>query len=87
MKNVESVCNTIWLGDGKYHMLDRVNDNAFMKIYCACGKIVELDKNDSSRKISLGKSVQCIICRNLRISGEIDELNRHFETDEIIESF
>lgn len=48
------------------------------KVYCSCGRIVDLDANYFNRRLNLGKSVECSHCRNIRISHEIDELNEHF---------
>ncbi|MGN1044715.1 MAG: hypothetical protein ACI4Q9_02010 [Candidatus Methanomethylophilaceae archaeon] len=55
------------------------------KVYCPCGCIVDLDKSYFERRLTLGKDPECVHCRNIRISREIDELNAHFdgiETDE-----
>ncbi|MDR2699138.1 MAG: hypothetical protein LBB30_05640 [Candidatus Methanoplasma sp.] len=46
-----------------------------MKIYCACGKIVDLDRKEMNLKKSLKKDLECPACRNARISREIDFLN------------
>jgi len=50
-----------------------------MKIYCSCGRIVGLDRNEMQLKKKLGKELECVGCRNLRISEEIDDLNNHFD--------
>ena len=50
-----------------------------MKIYCACGKIVDLDKKKMNIKKSLKKDLECTTCRNMRISKEIDSLNELFD--------
>lgn len=53
-------------------------DYALKKVYCCCGRIVDLDSGYFARRIQLGKPVECFHCRNLRISREIDELNDIF---------
>ncbi len=50
-----------------------------MKIYCACGRIVDLDKREMNIKKSLKKELECPACRNARISRDIDILNEHFD--------
>ncbi|MFA6804742.1 MAG: hypothetical protein WCR17_01990 [Candidatus Methanomethylophilaceae archaeon] len=59
--------------------LDTVGPRSFLKIYCSCGRIVGLDKNEMQIKKKLGKDLECATCRNLRISAEIDELNSRFD--------
>lgn len=65
--------------DGQVCTLDELNPNSLMKIYCACGRIMGLDRSEMKVKISLGKEVQCVYCRNARISREIDFLNENSE--------
>jgi len=48
------------------------------KVYCPCGCIVGLDKKTISLKQKLGKNIECMTCRNSRISAEIDFMERHF---------
>ncbi len=48
------------------------------KVYCSCGRIVDLDKRTIHLKQRLGKDVECMRCRNSRISADIDLLERHF---------
>jgi len=55
--------------------LDTLIDGPLMSIYCKCGRIVVLDRSEMKLKMSLGKELQCISCRNMRISQEIDALN------------
>jgi hypothetical protein len=50
-----------------------------VKIFCACGKIVDLDRKEMSVKLSLKKELECTACRNARISRDIDFLNAHFD--------
>lgn len=52
------------------------------KVYCKCGCIVDLDGKYLDRRLMLGKDIECIHCRNVRISKEIDELNAHFNPEE-----
>ena len=50
-----------------------------MKIYCACGKIVDLDKKEMNLKKVLKKDLECTACRNARIGRDIDFLNSYFD--------
>lgn len=59
--------------------LDAAGPRSFMKICCACGKIVDLDKKEMKIKKSLKKELECPACRNARISMEIDFLNGLFD--------
>ena len=58
--------------------LDRICGNAAMSVYCECGRIVILDRAEMKLRLSLGKDLECMSCRNARISREIDALNDHF---------
>lgn len=49
-----------------------------MSVYCACGRIVTLDRREMMIRLELGKDLECSKCRNQRISMEIDALNDHF---------
>lgn len=55
---------------------------ATRKALCACGAIVDLDSNTVQLKQRLGKKVECTRCRNLRISEEMEGLERHFTGEE-----
>lgn len=69
-----------------YH-LDAFNDKMSMSVYCNCGRIVVLDRSEMKLRHSLGKELECMSCRNIRISHEIDALNAHFNgVDEIDDS-
>ncbi|MDR0791437.1 MAG: hypothetical protein LBE47_02740 [Methanomassiliicoccaceae archaeon] len=58
------------------HMtIDSVRSCDMSKIYCECGNIVSLDGNMVRTKKRLRKLVECTICRNHRISFDIDYLN------------
>ena len=59
----------------RVEMLDRLSDDNQMCVYCACGRIVSLDRSEMALKLSLGKELQCTSCRNARISDEIDYMN------------
>ncbi|MDR0509103.1 MAG: hypothetical protein LBG63_04710 [Candidatus Methanoplasma sp.] len=62
--------------EGTYiRTLDKVSPRSLVKIYCACGKIVDLDRKEMHLKKSLKKDIECTACRNVRISKEIDFLN------------
>ena len=64
--------------------LDNMAANAVMSVYCNCGRIVVLDRSEMRLKLSLGKELECMSCRNARISREIDALNDHFNgVDEV----
>ena len=67
--------------------IDKIDCSKMKKIYCACGSIVDLDGEYLTRRLKLSKEVECVHCRNLRISREIDELNAIFSTEEIVEPF
>lgn len=58
--------------------LDLISGNAAMSVYCECGRIVILDRAEMKLRLSLGKELECMTCRNARISREIDALNDHF---------
>jgi len=59
--------------------LDSVCSRSFMKIYCNCGRIVDLDKKEMKLKLSLKKNTECTFCRNIRISRDIEGMNEHFD--------
>lgn len=58
--------------------LDRLSGNAEMSVYCECGRIVIQDRAEMHLRLSLGKELECMSCRNARISREIDAMNDHF---------
>lgn len=45
------------------------------KAYCSCGRIIGFDSNQMNLKLSLGKDLECPICRTKRIAKEITEMN------------
>jgi archaellum component FlaF (FlaF/FlaG flagellin family) len=59
--------------------VDYVRSCDMSKIYCDCGNIVSLDRNMVRIKKSLKKRVECNICRNGRISVDIDTMNGIFD--------
>lgn len=59
--------------------LDSITSDLMMSVYCDCGRIVVLDRSEMRVKLDLGKDLQCMECRNARISEEIDAMNRHFD--------
>ena len=59
--------------------LDMFSSENEMCVYCACGRIVALDKSEMQLKISLGKNLECMSCRNRRIANEIDYLNNLYD--------
>lgn len=60
------------------HPLEDLSGDSAMSVYCQCGRIVILDRSEMKLKLSLGKELECMACRNARISNEIDALNDHF---------
>ena len=66
-------------GGEKLHSLDVFSPKSMMSVYCECGRIVVLDRAEMKLKLSLGKDLQCMKCRNIRISQDIDYLNALFD--------
>lgn len=64
---------------GCFRTLDLLASTSTMSVYCKCGRIVVLDRSEMKLKLDLGKELECMSCRNLRISQDIDSLNQHFE--------
>ena len=58
--------------------IDEVLPRDMSRIYCKCGNIVSLDRVTVRRKKKLKKNIECMICRNFRISNEIDLMNDIF---------
>ena len=56
-------------------MLGTENPKYFTKIYCSCGRLVDIDRNACKVKKNLHKELECARCRNLRIAREIEFLN------------
>ncbi len=63
---------------GRIEMLDAFPKADMMSVYCACGRIVPLDRSEMHIRLGLGKKLECVSCRNARISREIDVMNDHF---------
>jgi predicted RNA-binding Zn-ribbon protein involved in translation (DUF1610 family) len=40
---------------------------------------VDLDAKEMNMKLSLRKNIECPVCRNARISRDIDCLDKHYE--------
>jgi hypothetical protein len=59
--------------------LDKFSSKDEMCVYCACGRIVALDRSEMKLKLALGKDLECTACRNRRISEEIDYLNNLYD--------
>ncbi|MDR1690599.1 MAG: hypothetical protein LBR42_01985 [Candidatus Methanoplasma sp.] len=53
-----------------------------MKIYCTCGRIVDLDRKEMNVKLSLKKDLECTKCRNARIAKELDAMNDFSDGDD-----
>jgi len=62
-----------------FNTIDSVRKDVMSKTYCKCGNIVSLDRNAVKLKKNLRKTVECPICRNFRISNEIDHINSLFD--------
>ena len=75
----------ITLGSANICTLDNAGSRSFVKVYCSCGRIVDLDKKMMAVKRSLKKDVECTACRNARISMEIDFLNEGFDGGLLVE--
>jgi hypothetical protein len=58
--------------------VDDVMSYDMTKIYCKCGNIVSIDENIVRLKKTLRKPVECPICRNFRISNELEYINNLF---------
>lgn len=65
--------------------IDRIDSSLMKKVYCACGCIIDLDKSYFKRRMDLRKDIECVHCRNARISREIDDLNAHFNGESVDE--
>ncbi|MBE6517160.1 MAG: hypothetical protein E7Z67_03120 [Thermoplasmata archaeon] len=72
-------------GYGFCRRIDTVDSSAMKKVYCSCGCILDLDRSYFNRRLDLGKELECVHCRNTRISREIDELNAHFNGEDVCE--
>ena len=59
--------------------LDKFSSKDEMCVYCACGRLVALDRSEMKLKLALGKDLECTTCRNRRISEEIDYLNNLYD--------
>ncbi|MCL2786656.1 MAG: hypothetical protein FWD81_05515 [Methanomassiliicoccaceae archaeon] len=59
--------------------IDGIRSCDMFKIYCDCGNIVSLDKCTVRMKKQLKKDIECTVCRNYRISMDIDHINSIFD--------
>jgi hypothetical protein len=59
--------------------IDNVRSGEMSKIYCKCGNIVSIDKGTVKLKKHLRKKVECPMCRNHRVSMEIEHINSLFD--------
>lgn len=57
------------------------------KIYCGCGRIIGIDSAIINVKMSLGKELECPMCRNQRIAKDIEEINMHFDGIEVAQEY
>ena len=73
----DSICSSVSYAPYAYPRitLDNFSLAGEMCVYCKCGRIVNLDRSEMQLKLNLGKELQCTVCRNSRISEEIDYLN------------
>ena len=55
-----------------------VGNDGFTKIFCACGRIVDIDTQTYRRRLSMHKDIECVTCRNSRIAAEIENLDEHY---------
>ncbi|MDR0334760.1 MAG: hypothetical protein LBH69_02605 [Methanomassiliicoccaceae archaeon] len=62
-----------------FFTIDHVVKEEMSNIYCKCGSIVSLDRRTVKLKKHLRKDVECPVCRNFRISNEIEHMNCLFE--------
>lgn len=58
--------------------LDNLAKACVMSVYCNCGRIVSLDRSEMNIRLGLGKELECTVCRNRRISSEIDSINNYY---------
>lgn len=59
----------------------------FTKIYCSCGRIVDIDSQTYIRRSAMHKTIECAHCRNERISAEFDLLDEHYNVIEPGETY
>ena len=50
----------------------------FTKIYCSCGRFVDIDSQTYRRRTMMQKPIECTYCRNSRIAAEIESLDEHY---------
>lgn len=59
-------------GNMQNYTLDDVDSAVFTKIYCSCGRFVDMDRDVLMMKQRLHKPLECSHCRNRRIAKEIE---------------
>ena len=59
--------------------IDHVRQGDMSKIYCKCGNIASMDKGILKMKRHLRKETECAVCRNHRISGDLEYMNCLFD--------
>lgn len=69
-RQLPNSCNTVFNVAGRGRM---------GTIYCRCGRIVSMDSAIMKMKLSMGKELECPLCRNGRISKDIEDINMHFD--------
>lgn len=76
----DTFASVSYLSGGRHiTALDAFMPISRMSVYCKCGRVVVQDRSEMKVKLELGKELQCMSCRNIRISREIDALNEHYE--------
>jgi len=58
--------------------LDNADPSSYKKIYCECGRIVDIDRQEYETKVRLHKKIECAFCRNVRIAKELSMLDIHY---------
>ena len=59
----------------------------YTKIFCTCGRITDIDTQTYRRRLGMHKQIECVHCRNARISAEFEKLDEHYgviEGEEIL---
>lgn len=79
---MQTIQNTVG-GNDFSKSIDMIDSTGMKKVYCSCGCILDLDRSYFDRRMGLGKELECVHCRNTRISREIDELNAHFNAGDV----
>ena len=59
--------------------IDQVKQSDMSKIYCKCGNIASMDRSILRMKRHLRKETECAVCRNHRISVDLEYMNCLFD--------